>query len=248
MEQVGLSALAALALFLTAGTVASELGTALWTPPPTAETPERGPEDGPEAAAFVEVALEHTDRVTANGTDGVVCVPGRTLTTTYRPALLLERPETGCGAEESVLVSLYLQGAEPFSIGARRVDVCPASGYTITQVRHGDRLSGVRSEACHLVIDDPATRLDAEQHRWTLDTRIRESWFYTTGLHVVCTATEVTLGDGSRHVLEDLTWFEVWKADEAPPNRAPHLQSIATGTACSLLGIPFEHGLGDASG
>ena len=238
------AAVASLALFLAGATVASELAAPLWAveEPLTASGRTAGEQEA--AFAYVEAIFQRNELTAAEGnaSEAERCTTVRTLKTTYRPVVLLDRTEGSCGAAEFIRLELTLGAHEAFQVTHSALAICPATSYTMTSMPGGDRLSAVSSLGCRAIEHHP---LPATGHRPRAVgvAVVGESDLTEPGLHVVCAAARILHADGSVAIVEDLTWFEVWSLTGEVPERPAHLQSTKPDTPCTAIGLPFEHGL-----
>lgn len=225
----------AIALLLVAASLAQGLiAEGLAQPIETAEPPEAVP------SAFLEAVLVRTDLRPApdqaNATEPV-CSPVRTVKTSYRPLLLVDRIEPACTAHEAVEVTLHVEHERPIRLVHAWLALCRAESYTMKTVPSGNMIGGVQSPGCQLQGIEDQSPADRLSRRLGATMRLDEAAVEATGLRVACGAMLVAEADGTTHLARDMTWFDVRAPEEVDPDRPAHTQSWAPDIPCSKLEI-----------
>ncbi|MDX1611064.1 MAG: hypothetical protein R3185_01760 [Candidatus Thermoplasmatota archaeon] len=239
MLERGLRALNLLAVVVLATSLVAPLVPAPSSAPEPLKPAGYDDADGP-VRAYLEAVHQRTDlRQLEPSTheQRLICTPARTLSTTHRPVVLLDRDEAGCGTHERIELTLYLSARDPFRLEAVEMALCQVPTYRMSTFPSGEMISDANVTSCQpLEVEMPGADGPDRKHRVPLV--LPEHAFPGPGLQVVCAAANVELPDGTHALSEDLTWFEVWSLED-PPSRDAYRQSIAEDTPCENLDAPW---------
>ncbi len=231
------------ALVVLSLNLASAALTALSDGPALASTTDPGPQTG--ASAFLEATLVRTDLRPSSDTaeardDAERCVAARTVRTTYRPVVLLNRSEPGCGAHERVDLTLYISAASQVELTDRWMAACHLEAYRLVQAPSGPMVGPKGPADCHMLELAPGSTGPADRLR--VDTHISEINLGEPGLYLVCAKAAIRPDAGPARSIGDMTWFEAWDVGQASPHRDGHLQSQAPDTPCDRLDLEMPPG------
>lgn len=209
------------------------------------ELARSGGAQAPEGASgYLEATLVHTDLRSAGQGEGDQaedrCVAARSVRTTYRPVLLLNRSETGCGAHERVDLTLHIQAEPPVELLSRSMALCHLDAYRLVQAPSGPMI-GPKGEADCRRLDLPPL-VPGPTQRVRVDGHVAEEAVTEPGLYVVCSVAEIRSADGPRRSVADMTWFEAWELGGTAHHRDGHLQSQVADNPCQRLDLELPAG------
>lgn len=196
-------------------------------------------------SGFLEATLVHTDlgptdQDADSGEDQPRCVATRTVRTTYRPVVLLNRSEMGCGSHERVDLTLYVSARPPVELLDRWMAVCHLDAYRLVQAPSGPMIGPKGPADCRMLELAPMVPGPTSEIR--VDGHVAEDAIEEDGLHVACAVAKVQAGGSTPHLVADMTWFEVWDLDDTAHHRDGHLQSQAADIPCERLGLEMPAG------
>lgn len=226
--------------------LASSALTALTGPTSTPIDTATGGSEASGASAYLEATLVRTDLRPSEeggpegGEEQARCVAARSVRTTYRPVLLLNRTEAGCGAHERVDATLYLSSRAPVEILDRWMALCHLTSYRMVQAASGPMIGAKGPATCTMLDLPPLVPGPETRHR--IDGHVSESSVDGPGLQVLCSAAEVRTDEGEHRLVGDMTWFEAWELEGQGRHREGHLQSQAPDIPCERLGLELPTG------
>ncbi len=191
-------------------------------------------------ATLVHTDLRPTDQDDDSGDDQPRCVAARSVRTTYRPVVLLNRSETGCGSHERVDLTLYVSARPPVELLDRWMAVCHLDAYRLVQAPSGPMIGPKGPADCRML--DLAPMVPGPTSEVRVDGHVAEGVIGEDGLHVACAVAKVQPGDGPPHLVADMTWFEAWDLDGTSHHRDGHLQSQAADIPCERLDLEMPAG------